>query len=127
MAPPGLSSNDVDVHEAKRLIDAGKVRVVDVRTQFHAPAMPGAEYVALQDILARPGEVVPRDKPVLFICEVGQSSGVATLMALALGVNDAYNLQGGMEAWAAAGYPTVEPPGHPEGGPRPGSAATVEQ
>ncbi|MBM4436720.1 MAG: rhodanese-like domain-containing protein [Actinobacteria bacterium] len=108
MQPP--ASNAVDVHKAKELIEAGAVRVVDVRTQFRFPAMPGAEYIALEDILARPREVLPKGKPILFICNVGQTSGVATQMALALGTTKVYNMEGGMEAWAKAGYATEAPP-----------------
>ena len=113
MAAAQIPSNEVDVHEAKKLVEQDDVRVIDVRTQFPFPAMPGAEYVPLEDILARPTEAIPTDKPILFICNVGQTSGVATQMATALGLNQAYNMQGGMEAWEAAGYDTEEPPaGH---------------
>ena len=95
------------------MIENGEVDVVDVRTQFHAPAMPGADYVPLDEILARPGEVIPTGKPLLFICNVGQTSAVATQMARALNVTEAYNMAGGMTEWAAAGYETEEPPaGH---------------
>ena len=110
MTAANSPSNQVDVHEAKRLVDAGEVRVVDVRTQFPFPTMAGAEFVPLEDILARPSEVLPTDKPILFVCNVGQTSAVATQMATALGLNTAYNMQGGMEAWQAAGFPTVDPP-----------------
>ncbi len=110
MGIPGAPTNEVDVQEAKQLIEDGKVRVIDVRTQFRFPAMPGAEFVALEDILQKPNEAVPTDKPILFICNVGQTSGVATQMATALGVVKAYNMKGGMEAWEQAGFDTVEPP-----------------
>ncbi len=110
MAAADSTSNEVEVQAAKRLIDQDEVRVIDVRTQFRFRAMPGAEYVPLEDILARPTEVVPTDKPILFICNVGQASGVATQMATALGLTKAYNMQGGMEAWEAAGFKTEDPP-----------------
>ena len=41
----------------------------------------------LDDILARPAEVIPSGKPLLFICNVGQTSAVATQMARALNVD----------------------------------------
>ena len=110
MGLPGAPSNEVDVHEARNLIDEGKVRVVDVRTDFRFPAMAGADYIPLEDILARPQEVLPVGESVLFICNVGQTSGVATQMALAMGHAATYNMKGGMEAWTEAGYQTTEPP-----------------
>ena len=110
---PGSPDFDVDIHKAKEMIENGEVDVVDVRTQFHAPAMPGADYVPLDEILARPAEVIPAGKPLLFICNVGQTSAVATQMARALNVTEAYNMAGGMTEWAEAGYETEEPPaGH---------------
>ncbi len=110
MSLPGTPDYDVDVHQAKAMIDKGEVRVIDVRTQFSAPAMPGVSYVPLDDILSRPAEAIPTGTPVLFICNVGQTSSVATQMAKALDVVDAYNMQGGMTAWAEAGYQTEDPP-----------------
>ena len=105
--------NELDVHQAKRRIEADDARVIDVRTRFRFPAMPGAEYVPLEDILVRPQEALPNDKPIIFICEVGQASGVATQMALAMGLTEVFNMRGGMEAWVEAGYETAEPPAHP--------------
>lgn len=113
MASTGLPSNEVDVQEAKLLIERDEVRVIDVRAQFQYRAMPGADYVPLEDILARPTEVVPNDKPILFICNVGQTSGVATQMATALGIVKVYNMRGGMEAWEEAGFETEDPPTGP--------------
>lgn len=111
MGLPGTPDFDVDVHKAKEMIESGEVDVVDVRTQFHAPAMPGVAYVPLDDILARPADVIPSGgKPLLFICNVGQTSAVATQMARALNVTEAYNMAGGMTAWAEAGYETEDPP-----------------
>ena len=110
MGLPGAPEGEVDVHEAKRMVDDDEVRVVDVRTQFQFPAMPGAAYVPLTDILTRPKDVLETDKPILFICNVGQTSGVAMQMAHAMGIADAYNMMGGMEAWEQAGYGTEDPP-----------------
>ena len=104
------TAKGIDIHAAKQLVDEGKVEVVDVRSQFRAPAMANASYVPLEDILARPKDVLPKGKAVLFICNVGQASGVAMQMAAAMGIGEVYNMEGGMEAWAEAGYPTVPPP-----------------
>jgi hydroxyacylglutathione hydrolase len=113
MALPDSPDFEVDVHKAKEMIDNNEVRVVDVRTQFQAPAMLGADYVPLDEILAQPATAIPTGKPVLFICNIGQTSSVATQMAKAMNVVDAYNMQGGMTAWAEAGYDTEDPPaGH---------------
>lgn len=110
MGQEDVPAGEVDVHEAKRMVDSDEVSVVDVRTQFPFRAMAGAAYIPLEDILTRPMEVLETDKPVLFICNVGQTSGVATQMAHAMGVANAYNMMGGMKAWEEAGYETEDPP-----------------
>jgi rhodanese-related sulfurtransferase len=45
------------------------------------------------------------DKPILFICRSGQRSAVAAEFAASLGLDDLYNVEGGHQAWAEAGYP----------------------
>ena len=96
----------ITAQEAKRRIDAGELHLVDVREQWeyardHAP---GAKLVPLGQIINRPTEVITTDD-VVFVCEVGQRSAVAAEMAAALGMQNVYNLEGGMQAWRGAGLP----------------------
>ena len=49
---------------------------------------------------------VAADGPVHVICRSGNRSGTATRALRAAGV-DAYNVEGGMLAWAATGLPVV--------------------
>jgi rhodanese-related sulfurtransferase len=50
------------------------------------------------------GADLPKDKPVAVICRTGNRSELATMMLQARGY-EAYNVAGGMEAWASAGFP----------------------
>jgi rhodanese-related sulfurtransferase len=54
------------------------------------------------------GAELARDKPILFICKSGQRSAVAAEFAATLGLTDLYNVEGGHEEWAKAGYPMEE-------------------
>ena len=56
---------------------------------------------------------IPSDRTVVCICRVGGRSG-AVATALAGAGYDVRNVDGGMLAWEAAGYPVVDGPG---GGP----------
>jgi len=56
--------------------------------------------------------VLTKDKPVIVVCKTGNRSEVATLMLRARGF-EAENMEGGMEAWAAAGLPFSSPDGEP--------------
>ncbi len=95
--------------EAKRRVDAGELRVVDVREQweFSRDHIPNAEHVPLGQIISRPQDSITADN-VVFVCEVGQRSGVAAEMAAALGMKHVYNLEGGMQAWRGAGLPVEQ-------------------
>src|SRR5215213_166328 len=95
----------ISVEEAKRLIDSGSVRVIDVRepNEWAKDHLAVATLVPLGQVMQRPGELGTDN--VLFYCEVGQRSAVACEMAASLGLEHVYNLEGGMQAWRAQGYP----------------------
>ena len=96
----------IDVHEAKRMIDAGGVQVIDTREPHeHAEGhVPGSLRIQHMAILPQ-ADKLAKDRPILFICKSGQRSAVAAEFAAALGLTDIYNVEGGHTAWAEAGYP----------------------
>ncbi|MFN4144882.1 MAG: rhodanese-like domain-containing protein [Runella sp.] len=48
-----------------------------------------------------------KSKPVFVYCAVGGRSGSAMRMMKQKGFKEVYNLDGGINAWRAAGYPTT--------------------
>jgi rhodanese-related sulfurtransferase len=66
--------------------------------------IPGAVHHPLSVVLWRLDEV-PRDARVILICRHGQSSSLAAARLQELGFRDATDVEGGFEAWAAAGLP----------------------
>lgn len=99
----------VGLDETRRLIDEGW-EVVDVREdwEWHAGHIPGARHVVLNAILANPGGHKFRDKTI-FVCEMGNRSGVASEMASALGTKEVANYIGGTAEWREAGLPLEKP------------------
>jgi rhodanese-related sulfurtransferase len=95
----------IDVHEAKEMIDNGDVQVIDSRELYeHAEGhVPGSLQIAHMATLPRASELAT-DKPILFICKSGQRSAVAAEFAASVGLTDLYNVEGGHDAWIAAGY-----------------------
>ncbi|MGH7903955.1 MAG: rhodanese-like domain-containing protein [Candidatus Dormibacteraceae bacterium] len=93
----------VQLDEAKRLMDEG-YQVVDVREdwEWNKGHIPGARHVVLNSIIGNPGEQGFSDRTI-FVCAVGERSAVASEMAVALGVKNVVNLDGGTNAWKAAG------------------------
>jgi rhodanese-related sulfurtransferase len=62
--------------------------------------------------MAGAGADLDRSRPVAVICRTGNRSELATMMFQARGF-DAYNVEGGMEAWDDAGFDMVTDDGTP--------------
>ena len=94
----------VSVHDLKAVIDSGDALVVDVREpwEYAEGRVPGAVLMPLATVPARVGEL-PADRAVYLVCAVGGRSGQAAAYLSRLGV-DAVNVDGGTDAWRAAGY-----------------------
>jgi rhodanese-related sulfurtransferase len=101
-------AHELSAKEVKRRLDRGEVELIDVREQYEwdAGRIPRARHVELER-LASQAETIGRDRPVIFHCRLGSRSGLATQAFRASGW-EAYNLAGGISAWADAGLP-LEP------------------
>ncbi len=99
----------ISVDEAKGMMSDGDVAVIDVREphEYNAGHVPNAKLIPVAKVFARKDEL-PRDKDVIFICQVGQRSALACEMAAAAGLTRLFNLEGGTEAWIKAGNPVEE-------------------
>jgi adenylyltransferase/sulfurtransferase len=107
MQPPDQEQEPfarISAEEAKQMIDAGKVHVVDVREpgEYQKDHIPHVTLLPLGTLLQRPGELKQDD--VIFVCEMGQRSAVACEFAASMGLERVYNLEGGMQAWRRLGY-----------------------
>ena len=94
---------------------AGRPLLVDVRErdEFTARRAVGAVLLPISEFVAR-HEELPRDRPLLMICESGSRSMSATMFLLQRGWSDVRNVDGGTQAWAMAGLPVRQ--GLPEPG-----------
>ena len=100
----------LDVVAARHAVAEGAT-LLDVREEHEWAAghAPGALHIPLRALPARMEEL-PRHRPVLVICRSGRRSAeAAALLAgpLGVGVGDVTNVEGGMVAWASAGFPVV--------------------
>jgi rhodanese-related sulfurtransferase len=95
---------DVTADEAQRLIAGGAV-VVDVRQpeEWSSGHIGEAHLVPLDGIYSFGRAIgdLPRDRDLIFTCEAGQRSAVASEIALVAGFapERVHNLVGGMSAW----------------------------
>lgn len=85
------------------------LQIVDVRypNEWEAGRIEGAIHIPVDDLDDRLEEI-DRSKRVVTVCRSGNRSATAAELLTAEGFR-AENLDGGMEAWAAAGLPFTTP------------------
>ena len=103
--------HDLSPERVADLLASGSVELIDVRERYEREAghIEGSRHVELER-LASEAETVPRDRAVVFQCRLGARSAMAARAFRSAGF-DAYNLDGGLQAWVEAGLPIA-----PEGG-----------
>jgi rhodanese-related sulfurtransferase len=92
----------------------GQIQLVDCREpyEWEAGRVKGAVHIPLNDIMGGAGQDLDKNKSVAVICRSGNRSELATMMFQARGY-EAFNVEGGMEAWAAEGLPLEAGDGSP--------------
>ncbi|HEU4669426.1 MAG TPA: Grx4 family monothiol glutaredoxin [Dyella sp.] len=106
--PGAQQVNNLSVQELQQRLAAGGLTLVDVRpSASRAQAAPLAGARILEDEGYDALAALPKDTPIAFICHHGVSSrGVAERFA-AHGFSQVFNVEGGMDAWAAQIDPSV--------------------
>ena len=101
---PVMSLKNLPPQEVAELLAQGAIILVDVRepSEHASLHVKGARLVPLStfDPLA-----LPSDKPVVFHCAVGGRSAKAVAACQAAGLALDSHMQGGIQAWIAAGLP----------------------
>lgn len=102
------TAGSTDVAGLKAVMDAGPISLIDVRTpgEFAGGHAPGAVNVPLNELEGRISELeATKAGDVYLICAVGGRSIQATKLLEAKGWAHPINVEGGTNAWKAAGYP----------------------
>ena len=95
---------NMTVTELEPLLAKGKVKLVDVRTAAEVARgyIKGAAILPLH-LLPLKIRDLDANMPTVFYCQVGGRSAQAAAFAANQGMANAYNLQGGIAAWAQIG------------------------
>lgn len=90
------------------LLERGEVQLIDVREphEWEAGRIPGARHIELERLAGR-AEEIGHEPAVVFQCRLGRRAAMATAAFRAAGW-EAFNMTGGIQAWAEAGLP-LEP------------------
>ncbi|MEK6937029.1 MAG: pyridoxal-phosphate dependent enzyme, partial [Nanoarchaeota archaeon] len=100
--------NTTNVEEAKKFIERENPEIIDVRPSFvYSQAhIPNAKNIPV-DKLIQEKESLPKDKsrPILTVCQAGNTSLIGTLLLKALGYNNVKSIEKGTTGWIEKGYP----------------------
>ena len=99
----------VDVATVNALLNNDDVLLIDVREQWEYDEghLPGITLIPMGDVPNRLSEI-PTDKEVILTCRSGNRSGQVTDFLRQQGYTNVHNLEGGIVAWQAAGFPVEQ-------------------
>lgn len=102
---------EINVREAWRRVSEDAANpapaLIDVREawEYEGGHAQGATNIPLSQLQQRQGEV-PRERDVLFICQMGGRSLMAARYMRQQGVERVFNVEGGTDDWQREGLPT---------------------
>ncbi len=107
--PNHFEVKDIEPQELWKRRD--EVLIVDVRRPDEYTGelghIPGSKLIVM-DTLPEHIDEIPRDKTVVFVCRSGTRSGHAASWAISEGIENVYNLRGGMLLWQKLNMETVK-------------------
>lgn len=98
----------ISPEELKKLRAAGKVIIIDIRAEdeFNREHIPDAHCTPCDKLNSDSIRHLAGDKAVVFHCQSGTRTRQAENIFSALGLNEAYILEGGLSAWKKHGGDT---------------------
>jgi rhodanese-related sulfurtransferase len=97
--------------EVNSLLQRSSVNVLHVGSSadFAVAHLPGSKWISRGWLeLKLPVLLSERDRPVLISCADGRNSTLAAPTLLEMGYREVFVLDGGVQTWSRAGYPTEE-------------------
>jgi rhodanese-related sulfurtransferase len=97
---------NVSAEQVKDDLASGRITLIDVRepAEYAAERIPGARLMPLSTF--DPAKAPTGNDRVVLHCRTGNRSAKAAQKVLNAGHEQAFHLQGGIEAWKGAGFPT---------------------
>lgn len=101
----GRDLHSISPRAAQALTQPGGVTILDIREarEVLGSSLPGARFIPLSQLARRMSEI-PQGQ-ILVYCASGQRGRSAVAWLRRAGHLDAWNLEGGLNAWAQQGYP----------------------
>ncbi|MBV8490961.1 MAG: sulfurtransferase [Candidatus Eremiobacteraeota bacterium] len=104
-----MDAPEISVDELAQWFESDKpFTLLDVREddEFAFASIDGSMHVPMRQVRKRLGEI-PKGKPIVVICHVGERSAYVARALIATGLPDVYNLAGGIDAYSAFIDPAI--------------------
>lgn len=101
VSPQGLSA----------LVNQQNARVIDIRdpAEFKTGHITGSDNTPYSRISERLEELKKEpDRPIVIVCNIGQTAGAAGSQLKAAGLTQVYKLEGGISNWKSQSLPLVK-------------------
>lgn len=99
-------SSSVEVPEAIQMANQKQAVFIDVRKpeEFKTGSIPQARNLPRAELEAKL-DSLPKNKPIILVCDQGRESAQAAVQLRKKGFNDAVSLAGGLRSWTKDGLP----------------------
>jgi hydroxyacylglutathione hydrolase len=100
----------VTAAQTKDMLGRGEALLLDVRDPpewTEDGYVEGAKLIFFADLPQKTAEL-PKDKPIVVTCSVGNRSSIAASILERAGFRDISNMLGGITAWTTLGYPLTK-------------------
>lgn len=101
----------VSIHDATRMINKDDAVVLDIRSKndFKTGHILSSINIPAADIDKRIDELNPhKDKPIIVVCNLGQTSGAVTKKLHAADFTNVVKMKGGITEWRGQNLPIVK-------------------
>lgn len=102
----GRAGRAVSSAEAVQMVNQKDAILIDLRSadQFKAGAIAQSRNIPAADLDAK-ASALPKDKPVILVCDTGRSAPRSVAVLRKHGITEAYTLQGGIQGWLQSSLP----------------------
>lgn len=102
----GGKGASVNVQDAIQLANREHGIFIDIRSpeQFKTGSIPQSRNIPSADLESKAASL-PKNKPIILVCDTGQKTGAAVGTLRKLGFERVVSIQGGLRSWTQDGLP----------------------
>ena len=104
----GGSYVDITAARLADMLEAKDFTLVNVHIPYDGEIAPTDLFIPFDEVEDRLAELPAREARIVLYCRSGSMSAIAARTLVAAGYTNVWNLDGGMNAWRALGYPVIE-------------------